>query len=231
MGYTFRAVLVIHIIFGGIALLVAPGAMITRKGGTWHRRWGKVYFWSMTTVAASAVVLSLLRPGLFLLLVAVFSFYLALTGYRVLYRKTPRERANFLDWGAAMVMLAGGVALVGYGVLLLRTSSFGMVAVVFGGIGLLLAITDARAFLHPPADKRAWWFTHMGRMLAAYIATVSAFSVVNFHFLPTLVRWLWPAAVGLVGSYIWARHYRRKFSAAPSARSEPVVRVSPVGHV
>lgn len=231
MGNTFRAVLAIHIIFGGLALLVAPGAMITRKGGTWHRRWGTVYFWSMATVAASAVALSLLRPGLFLLLVAVFSFYLALTGYRVLYRKTPRERANFLDWGAAMVMLAGGVALVGYGVLLLRTSSFGMVAVVFGGIGLLLAITDIRAFLHPPADKRAWWFTHMGRMLAAYIATVSAFSVVNFHFLPTLVRWLWPAAVGLVGSYIWARHYRQKFSAASSARSEPVVRVSPVGHV
>ncbi|HZH29728.1 MAG TPA: DUF2306 domain-containing protein [Pyrinomonadaceae bacterium] len=231
MSNTFRVVLTIHIIFGGVALLVAPGAMITRKGGTWHRRWGKVYFWAMATVAASAVVLSLLRPGLFLLLVAVFSFYLALTGYRVLYRKTPLERANFLDWGAAMLMLAGGLALVGYGVHLLRTSSFGVVAVVFGGIGLLLAITDARAFLRPPADKRAWLFVHMGRMLGAYIATVSAFSVVNFHFLPPLVRWLWPAAVGSIGSYIWARHYRRKFSAASSARSEPSVRVSPAGHV
>jgi len=226
MGDTFRIVLAIHIFFGGVALFVAPGAILTRKGGLWHRRWGKVYFWSMAAVAASAILLSSLRPGLFLFLVAVFSFYLAFTGYRVLYRKTPTERANFLDWGAAALMLAGGIGLIGYGLLLLRTSTFGTVAVVFGGIGLLLALSDAHAFLRPPADKRAWWFTHMRRMLGAYIATVSAFSAVNFYFLPPLVRWLWPTVVGLIGTYIWTLHYRQKFSAA-SARSKPVVRESP----
>ena len=207
----FRTVLMIHILFGFVALFVAPGAMLTHKGGPWHRRWGKAYFWCMAVVALTAIVLSLLRPGLFLLLVAVFSFYLALTGYRVLYRKTPRHGANILDWVGTVLMLLGGIALVSYGAYLLTSSSFGTVAITFGGIGLLLAISDARAFRHPSSDKRAWWFTHMRRMLAAYIATVTAFSAVNFQFLPPLARWLWPAVAGTIGIFAWVHHYRKKF--------------------
>jgi hypothetical protein len=214
MGDTFRAVLAIHILCGGVALLVAPGAMVTGKGGLWHRRWGKIYFWAMAGVALTAVALSLIRPGLFLLLVAVFSFYLAFTGYRVLYRKTPRQAANAADWAGAALMLVGGLGLVGYGANLLRASSFGVVAVVFGGIGLLLAAADVRVFLRPPADKRAWWFTHMTRMMAAYIATVTAFSAVTFEFLPPVLRWLWPTALGTAGTLLWVRHYRKKFEAA-----------------
>jgi hypothetical protein len=89
-----------------------------------------------------------------------------------------------------------------------------VVAIVFGGIGLLLAISDARTFRRPPSDKRAWWFTHMKRMLAAYIATVTAFSAVNFHFLPPLARWLWPAVIGAIGIFAWVSHYRNKFYGA-----------------
>jgi hypothetical protein len=92
--------LVLHICSGFIALFVAPGAMITRKGSRWHRRWGKTFFWSMAVVAFSAVVLAAVGADLFLLLVAVFSFYLAFAGYRVLYRKRPDlgQRADRLDW-------------------------------------------------------------------------------------------------------------------------------------
>jgi hypothetical protein len=79
----------------------------------------------------------------------------------------------------------------------MTTSSFGMVAIVFGVIGLLFGMSDIRDFLHHPADKMAWWYTHMTRMLSAYIATVTAFSVVNFQFLPSLVGWLWATVAGL----------------------------------
>jgi len=231
MAEAFRAVLAIHILFGFVALFGAPGAMLTHKGGLWHRRWGKVYFWSMAVVALTAVILSLLRPGLFLLLVAVFSFYLALTGYRVLYRKTPGQRAGALDWVGCVLMLVGGIGLIGYGAYLLGSSSFGAVAIVFGGTGLLLAISDARAFRRPPADKRAWWFTHMRRMLGAYIATVTAFSVVNFQFLPPLARWLWPSAVGTAGIIVWVRHYRKKFYGAKVQSGAAVRRPGGAGRV
>ncbi len=140
MNGIFKAVLIIHIVFGSVALFVAPAAMMTGKGGLWHRRWGKIFFWAITGVAITAVVLSLIRSGLFFLLIAVFSFYLALTGYRILYRKTAQQRAGKCDWTAASAMLLGSLVLIAYGVYLMLTSSFGIVAIVFGVIGLLLAM-------------------------------------------------------------------------------------------
>ncbi len=146
------------------------------------------------------------------LLVALFSFYLAFTGYRVLYRKTARQHAGNADWLAVTVMLAGSITLIAYGIYLTLTSSFGTVAIVFGAIGISLAAADARAFLNQPTDKKAWWYTHMTRMLGAYIATVTAFSVVNFQFLPPVARWLWATVVGTLGIIIWTRYYKKKFN-------------------
>ena len=54
----------------------------------------------------------------------------------------------------------------------------------------------------------------MPNFLSAYIATVSAFSVVNFKFLPYLWRWLWPTVIGVTGIVIWRVYYRRKFNRA-----------------
>ena len=219
MDGTFKAVLIIHILFGSVALFVAPAAMLTRKGGLWHRRWGKIFFWSITVVAVTAVVMSLIRSGLFFLLVALFSFYLAFSGYRVLYRKTPQQRPGKADWVAASTMLLGSLALVAYGLYLMLTSRFGMVAIVFGVIGFVFGMSDIRDFLHQPIDKMAWWYSHMRRMLAAYIATVTAFSVVNFKFLPSLTRWLWPTVAGTVGIVIWTSYYRKKFSGQRADRN------------
>ena len=79
----------IHIAAGMLALGLAPAAMLTVKGGRAHRRWGKTYFWAIAVVASTAVVLGLFRPQIFLVLLAVFSFYQAFSGYRALSRKRP----------------------------------------------------------------------------------------------------------------------------------------------
>jgi hypothetical protein len=52
----------------------------------------------------------------------------------------------------------------------------------------------------------------MGGVIVSYIAAVSAFSVVNLHFLPTAVRWLWPSAIGVPGIFLWISYYQRKFA-------------------
>jgi len=103
----------IHISAGMLALVLAPLAMLTVKGGRAHRRWGTIYFWSMAVVASTAVVLALWRPQIFLALLAVFSFYLAFTGYRVLSRKRPTQgdAATAYDWAAALVTFAARLLL------------------------------------------------------------------------------------------------------------------------
>src|ERR1700677_3384127 len=82
-----RVFLALHIACGVVAFLCAPVALSTAKGGKVHRRWGKVYFWAMSGVAVTALILSFALPVYFLAMVAVFSFYSAFAGDRVLYFK------------------------------------------------------------------------------------------------------------------------------------------------
>ena len=87
-----KALLAVHILCGFGSFLLAPLALATAKGGAAHKRWGMVYLWSMGGVAATALPMALFRPILFLALVAVFSFYAAFSGYRVLKLKDPSPR-------------------------------------------------------------------------------------------------------------------------------------------
>jgi hypothetical protein len=198
------------------ALVLAPIAMLTVKGGTAHRRWGAVYYRAMAVVALTAVVLAVWRPNPFLALVAVFSFYFAFRGRRVLGHKRPErgEGPTALDWAAAVGTAGASVALVVLGVL--RPGEvwvrLGTVAVVFGVLGLVLAALDIRRFVRPPADRNAWWFSHMAGMLGSYVAAVTAFSVVNFDFLPTTARWLWPTVIATPLIALWITYYRRRFA-------------------
>ena len=214
----------IHIAAGTLALGLAPLAMLTVKGGRAHRRWGKIYFWSMAVVAATAVVMALWRPQIFLALLAIFSFYMAFTGYRTLSRKRPAqgERATASDWTAALVMFAVSAAMAVLGLIQPGPAwqRLGMVPVVFGILGMILAGIDIKRFARPPTDRNAWWFAHMGGMLGSYIAAVSAFSVVNFTFLPTSARWLWPTVIGTPLIAAWITYYRIRFRRAPAARIE-----------
>ena len=62
MDTTVKGILWIHVLAGTLALVVAPIALVTAKGGLTHRRWGKVYFWAMGVVAATAITPGA-RPG------------------------------------------------------------------------------------------------------------------------------------------------------------------------
>ena len=198
----FSMLLSIHIGAGFLALVVAPAALASRKGSTWHRRWGKIYFYGMLVVTATAVPMALMRSGLFLLLAAVFSFYLAYTGYRTVLRKN--DVAPWHDRAVAVAGLAGGLWLIAFG---------GIVAAVFGVIATYFAAEDLyRFFIRPSENRMNWMITHLGRMLSAYAATVTAFSVVNFRFLPAPVRWLWPSVIATVAISVVAAYYRKKLA-------------------
>jgi uncharacterized membrane protein len=216
MNTWFPYVRILHIACGMIALFVAQAAMLKLKGGLVHRRWGKIYFWTMAVVATTAMIMAVYRPIVFLALLAIFSFYFAFRGYRSILRK--RQSAEVMDWVGALLTLAGSLSLVALAIHPLRGQFLPAPAVsfAFGLIGVLISGSDIWRFLRPPADRNAWWYSHMGGMLGSYIATVSAFSAVNFHFLPVVIRWLWPSAIGIPGIFLWIGYYRKKFTRSPS---------------
>lgn len=177
MHSAFIVLRILHIAAGMLAFFVAPGALAARKGGQWHRRWGKIYFWSMAVVAGTAMPMALYHASPFLVMVGVFSFYLAFSGYRILYQKRPLagQGPTLLDWTGAGIGLIGSLGLIFYGLTVMHATAFGVIAPVFGMLGVVAAGRDMWRFTHPPTDKRAWLYGHMGNMLGAYIATLPPF--------------------------------------------------------
>jgi len=100
--------------------------------------------------------------------------------------------------------------------------NMGIVAIVFGLLGMRLAFVQMKSFIVKPKEKMFWWYSHLGNFIGSYIAAWTAFSVVT---LPAVfphagfALWLWPTAVGVPAITIITIHYKRKF--APKAPSQP----------
>lgn len=207
----------VHIAAGATAFLMAPVALMTAKGGRQHRRWGKVYLWSMGIVAATALVMALYRPVLFLALVAVFSFYACFSAWRVLVLKdlTRGGSAKPVDWVAAIITFVTSACLAGFAVFRpALVQHMGIVAVVFGVIGVALAFGQLRSFIVKPKEKMFWLYTHLGNMIGSYIAAWTAFSVTTLsRFLGHgWLVWLWPTIVGVPAITLTISYYKRKFA-------------------
>lgn len=190
----FDATLLLHVLAGTLALGAGGAAAALRKGGPGHRRAGRLYGWSMLAVVLTALVLATIHPSIFLLVVAVFSFYLVFTGWRAAVLQDGRPRPA--DAAASLLMLATGAAMAGWGASAWLPGAVGPpqapVLLVFGGIGLTLALQDI-GWLRRGGDRgKARIARHLGRMLGGLIATVTATLVVNFPALPPPVVWLAP---------------------------------------
>lgn len=197
MHQVFHTFLYLHIISGFLALITGAIALIARKGRRIHVISGKSYSLLMLVVAVSALVLSLLKPNTYLLLIALFAIYQTITGYRAVTNKS--QRPAWFDW---LIMLLG----VFTGTYMILT--WNLVLIVFGAIAVFLAILDLRTYLFVlsgrPLPKLVWLRRHIGFMVGAYIATFTAFVVVNIRYEPIpWLPWLAPTIVGIPLMQYW----------------------------
>lgn len=186
-----QALLYSHIAGGGVALLTGAVALLTIKGGRAHKRAGLVFFYAMLLVAVSAFAISVAKGKGFLLAISIFSFYLTYTGYRVLKNKTAKYA--WYDWLVTAIALACAVYMI---------STQAVVLLAFGF--LLCFIIGRNSYAQFKGEEKLKEIrkkrisAHLGNMSGAYIATLTAFLVVNVDFIqPGWVVWLLPTAVGL----------------------------------
>lgn len=225
MTPTFTIGLTLHIACGFTALFTGLWALLVRPGGLTHRRVGAAFSWAMLGVVLSALLLALIRPNPFLFAVGVFSGVMVATGLRALRLKALHrgQRPARLDWALLTLAIMAGVALFAQGVLGYQHSAdpMALVSAVFGLVLLGQSVGDFRRFTRPSPYALQWLQVHIGRMMGAFIATVTAFSAVNLTFLPTVVQWLWPTALGVIA----IRFFRRRYAPGPkaSATHQPIL--------
>ena len=223
-----KAFLGVHITAGASAFVLAPLALLTAKGGKAHRRWGKIYFWAMAVVAVTALVMAIYRPVLFLALVAVFSFYSAFVGYRVLGKKAAykgEKTVTSLDWFSAVFTFVASATLAFFGLVKpALVQNLGIPAIVFGCVGMWIAGSAIWEFTHRPKEKMFWWYAHLGGMIGSYIAAWTAFSVVTIGPLLHGAWWIWivPTGIGVPAIAITTAYYRRKFTPKSGHRAQAV---------
>jgi hypothetical protein len=206
----YKLLLWLHIIFGSISLISGTLNICMKKGGKTHRLVGKLFIWSMIVSGILAIIMTLLHPNLFLFFIAVFSLYLSSVGY--LYIRQPFLSKTLK--AISVTMLIAGIAFVIYGLLALSKSSFGIVPVVFGTIGIILSIQDIKAH---QLDYKGRLVMHLQRVTAAYISTTTAFLVVNLKLpesIPNFIPWLLPTIIITPFIVRWSRQYSKKNKAS-----------------
>lgn len=223
--------IVLHVSVGFLALAVGLVPMFSKKGSRLHNTTGLVYYWSMVIVAVSAVALVLVSPvtdgRLFLTGIAVFSFYLCFTGRRSLQQRG-NEPVRWYDWGVSGTMAVAAAAMITYGFYHLSAlwnkgqfESIGVLFLAFGFFSGTNARYDFQKYLYPEKSKygnREWFFIHIERMGGSYIATFTAFALVNIRYIfpdasvtVNIATWIMPGIIGglFIGRAV--RFYLTKF--------------------
>ncbi|OEK02647.1 hypothetical protein BFP97_14440 [Roseivirga sp. 4D4] len=216
-----QILIISHVVAGITSLLTGLVAgFFGRKGGKLHRQVGKVFFWCMFWVFISAIlIISLVRFNAFLMVIAVFSFYMAFSGYRSLKIKKTRK-VETIDWTAGIITLLFGLFMIGMGFNYLVpsfSSVLGYLCLFFGFFTAQNAWENLRMYRKiDSADKMWWWFAHMNSMSGSLIATITAFLVQNgeiFNFPNQLgwMLWVFPTFIGFPIVSYWNRKYKAQF--------------------
>jgi hypothetical protein len=201
MNVVYNILLYTHIISGGLALISGSIAMLTKKGQKVHRSSGKIFFYSMLVVCFSAIGISIIKALSFLLMIGIFALFQNYFGFRAIKNK----QLVYENIDKAMLITASINSIF-------MLISLVPVLMIFGAISAFLCVGQIKLFVvtlkKQEVSKTLWLRQHIGMMMGAYIATLTAFLVVNVkNFQPGWLIWLAPTAVLVPLMIYWTRKY------------------------
>ncbi|AWG22536.1 hypothetical protein FFWV33_13865 [Flavobacterium faecale] len=208
MEATIKIMIYIHAFFGGIGLISGIGNFILKKGNALHKYLGRIFSYSMVISSLISLVVAMLpnHNNLFLFLIGVLTIYMVLTGNRALtFKNKSKLKADYIDISISGIMLVTSVIMAALGIIgLMQNVDNSILYILFGSIGLSLTIKDFKNFRSFKENKKAWLKSHIGRMVGALIASVTAFMVAGLH-IGTLFVWIAPTVIGTAYIIYWTR--------------------------
>lgn len=209
----FKFFLAIHIAAGTLGLLAGTYIMIAKKGDKRHKLIGRIFSICMLGAGFCSFVLATIHRNDFLFAVGVFTIFLAGTGWRYLYLKNIEngQRPKIIDWSLMIFMILGCVVFLILGTRnILDKEYFGIIILLFAWRGISFVIKDYKIYKGEITVKNYWLVFHLQRMSAAYIASLTAFAVVNAPDRLSFLPWLLPSAIVVPLIIKWSRKYKVK---------------------
>ena len=193
----YGTLLTFHILGGGLALITAIVAILSKvfnMDHRWHVYSGRLYHYGMIIVFVTAFPMAILKPNLFLFLISIFSYYFVFTGWRAALNR--KGKPHWVDWAVTGLMGLTSIGMVLYAIYLLFIGvGEGITILVFGGIGSAQFWQDLTILRQGGIKGRERIVLHLSKMMGGTIATVTAFLVVNIDFQPSFVVWLAPTVL------------------------------------
>ncbi len=208
MEQTIKIFIYIHAFFGGLGLITGMINIIVKKGGALHKKAGKLFSISMITSSLISLPICWLpnHYNLFLFLIGLFTIYLVLSGNRALsFKSKHKTQADWRDKtiSGSMLFLSGIMVIIGiYGIFNQINNS--ILFLFFGAIGLGLTIKDFQFFKTFSNSKNAWLSNHIGKIIGAFIASITAFIVAGMG-IGDVIAWVTPTILGTVYIIYWKR--------------------------
>lgn len=213
--------LYLHIAIGTVALFTGLIAITSAKGKHWHRKSGKIYFYAMTGVFITGIIVAGFKFNRFLFLIAFLSYYSVFCGVRILKLKKlhKQQKPKWYDWFAGILNALANLIFLGlgiyYGILRGFTSGGALLSIGFGIGGLLISYTNLLPFIKRPDKPYHWYLTHIGNMMGAYIATFTAFlstMVTRFDLMNPYLSFALPSLIGIPLLLYWQKRTEQKFN-------------------
>ncbi len=208
MEETVKILIYIHAFFGGLGLITGLGSIIVTKGSIAHKSMGNLFSIGMITSSFISMPIAWMpnHENVFLFLIGLFTVYMVVSGKQILtFKSSNKLSANSIDKviSGSMFIISAIMILIGvFG--LIKGNVVYTLFVFFGILGLFLTIKDFIFYKNLTRRKNAWLINHIGKMLGAFIASVTAFVVAGLGF-ESIMAWIIPSVIGTAYIIYWKK--------------------------
>ena len=212
--------LIIHVAAGVISLVTGLISILSLKGSKVHKKSGKIYFYSMTIVFVTAIIIASYRFNRFLFLIAFLSYYSVFAGVRKLRLKNlhKNQKPKWYDWTAGNINGIANLFFIGLGIYYSIENGFfsggALLSVGFGIGGLLISYVNLKPFIIKPNKSYHWYLSHIGNMFGGYIATSTAFLstlISKYEIMNPFLGFALPSIIGVPLLIYWMNKTEKTF--------------------